>query len=171
MKINKKMLDLISELTKNAKKSDRDIAKKLKISQPTVTRMRKKLEDKGYITNYTTILDLSKLGFEIVAFIFFKAEKTGGKKVAISAHQLISQYSNIIYAGLGNGLRGQNCLIVSLHKNFTDYTRFLEEIKKSWSKRVCDWDTFLVTMKAFSPKPLSFGGVGELIKEIKESEK
>ena len=62
MKITKKMLDLISELAKNAKKSDRDIAKKLNISQPTVTRMRKKLEDNRYILEYTAVLDFKKLG-------------------------------------------------------------------------------------------------------------
>jgi DNA-binding Lrp family transcriptional regulator len=79
MKITQKTIELISELSKNAKKSDRDIAKSLNISQPTVTRMRKRLEDKKYITEYTTILDLSKLGFEIISFIFFKTKKSGGK--------------------------------------------------------------------------------------------
>ncbi len=169
MKINKKMLDLISELTKNAKKSDRDIAKKLKISQPTVTRLRKKLEDKGYITDYTTLLDLSKLGFEIVSFIFFKTKKGGGKKIENAAHSMIRENPNIVYAGFGSGLHGQNTMLVCIHKDFTDYTKCLEEFKKRWKDNIDHLDSFLVSIKSFSPKPLSFRGVGEILKETKET--
>ena len=165
MKITKKMLDLISELTKNAKKSDRDIAKKLNISQPTVTRMRKKLEDKGYILEYTTVLDIKKLGFEIIAFTFFKTKKIGGKKVGDKAHDIITQHPKIVFAGFGHGLSGQNCSLVSIHKDFTDYTKFLNETKKKWCNNISDVGSFLVSVKSFSPKFLSFRDVGKLIKD------
>ena len=39
-----KLTKLLLELVKNSKRSDRDLAKALDVSQPTVTRMRKKLE-------------------------------------------------------------------------------------------------------------------------------
>lgn len=52
---------------KNAKLSDRDLAKKIGSSQPTVTRTRKKLEKKGYIKEYTIILNFEKLGFKLMA--------------------------------------------------------------------------------------------------------
>jgi len=165
MKINKKMLELLSELSKNAKKSDRDIAKILSISQPTVTRMRKKLENKGYISEYTTILDLTKLGFELVAFIFFKTKKIGGKKVEATAHDMIGKNPKIIFAGFGDGLSGQNCVLVCLHKDFTDYTEFLNEIKKKWRDNISDVDSFLVSLKSFTPKFLSFRDVGKLFKK------
>ena len=171
MKINKKMIDLISELSKNAKKSDRDIAKILNISQPTVTRMRKKLEDKGYISEYTTVLDIAKLGFEIVAFTFFKTKKTGGKRIKSAAHDMITQHPKVIFAGFGHGLSGQNSLLVSLHKNFTDYTEFSNEIKKKWRENITDVESFLVTLKSFTPKFLSFRDVGKLLKESRNLNK
>jgi len=170
MKITKKMLDLISELTKNAKKSDRDIAKILNVSQPTVTRMRKKLEDKGYIADYTTVLDLSKLGFEVIAFIFFKTKKTGGKRTADAAHEMIRQHKKIVFAGMGNGLSGQDALLISVHKDFTDYTKFIGEIKKKWHDNISGLDSFLVSIKTFSPKPFSFRDLGKLIRDSKLKE-
>lgn len=170
MKITNKMLDLISELTKNAKKSDRDIAKKLNISQPTVTRMRKKLEDKKLIVEYTAILNLARLGFELVAFVFFKTKKIGGKKVKNAAHDIINQHKKIVYAGMGNGLSGQDTLIVSVHKDFTDYANFIEEIKRKWRDNITDVESFLVSIRSFSPKPFSFKDLGNLIGNIESQE-
>jgi len=40
---------VLSELMKNSKLSDRELARKLGSSQPTVTRTRRRLEEKGYI--------------------------------------------------------------------------------------------------------------------------
>lgn len=164
MKVNKKMLDLLSELAKNAKKSDRDIAKILNTSQPTVTRLRKKLEEKGYISEYTIIPDLSKLGFEIISFIFFKTKKFGGKRAKDMAHSFISKNSNILYAGSGSGLHGQNTMFVCLHRDFTDYTRCIEKFKIKWAEDIDHMDSFLVTIKSFTPKPFSFRSLGELLK-------
>jgi DNA-binding Lrp family transcriptional regulator len=44
----------------NARQSDRTIAEKLGISQPTVTRARIALEKKNYIDEYTAILSFQK---------------------------------------------------------------------------------------------------------------
>ncbi len=60
-----KMMDLLYELMKNSKRSDRELAKVVKVSQPTITRMRKNLEKKGYIREYTIVPAVEKLGFEL----------------------------------------------------------------------------------------------------------
>jgi DNA-binding Lrp family transcriptional regulator len=52
--MKRRELEVFFELIKNSKKSDRDIAKKLNISQPTVTRVRKKLE-RTVIKAYTLV--------------------------------------------------------------------------------------------------------------------
>jgi len=65
-----KMIDLLYELMKNSKRSDRELAKVVKASQPTITRMRKNLEKSEYIREYTVMPALEKLGFEILAFSF-----------------------------------------------------------------------------------------------------
>jgi len=60
-----KMMDLLYELMKNSKRSDRELAKVVKVSQPTITRMRKNLEKKEYIREYTIVPAVEKLGFEL----------------------------------------------------------------------------------------------------------
>jgi Lrp/AsnC family leucine-responsive transcriptional regulator len=59
---------VLSELMKNAKISDRELAKKIGSSQPTVTRARRKLEKEGYIREYTVIPNFRKLGIGCHAF-------------------------------------------------------------------------------------------------------
>jgi len=48
-----KMIDLLYELMKNSKRSDRELAKVVGVSQPTITRTRKNLEKTEYIHEYT----------------------------------------------------------------------------------------------------------------------
>jgi DNA-binding Lrp family transcriptional regulator len=57
-------LRLISELMKNSRRSDRELGKVLGISQPTVSRMIKKLEKEGVIKEYNMMPDFAKLGYE-----------------------------------------------------------------------------------------------------------
>jgi len=59
-------LRLVAELLKNSRRSDRELAKALGVSQPTVSRTMKKLEEQGVIKEYTIVPDFSKLGFQIM---------------------------------------------------------------------------------------------------------
>lgn len=161
--MKKRVLEVFSELLKNSKISDRDIAKRLNISQPTVTRIRKKLEVSGYISEYTIIPNFPKMGFEIVAFIFFNADRCLGKEVKKKAHEWIEKNPSIMFSAAGDGIRGKNCAIVTLHKNFTDYANFLNDFKRMLGKNG-SVDTFLVSLSIPTPKHVSFKAVGKLIK-------
>ena len=66
-------LKLISELVKNSRRSDRELAKAIGISQPTVSRMRVRLEKEGLI-DYSAVPNLAKLGFEIIAVVLGKRD-------------------------------------------------------------------------------------------------
>jgi len=68
-------LRLISELMKNSKRSDKELAKAIGVSQPTVSRVRGRLEKEGIIKEYTMIPDFNKLGFEIAAITFVRLLK------------------------------------------------------------------------------------------------
>lgn len=69
-----KLLKLLFALIKNSKRSDRDLAKILGFSQPTVTRGRKALE-KEAIKQYTIIPKLPYLGFDIIALTFSRTKE------------------------------------------------------------------------------------------------
>lgn len=67
-------LKLISELMKNSRQSDRELAKAIGVSQPTVTRMRTRLEKEGIIKEYTAIPNFARLGYQIMAVTLAKLE-------------------------------------------------------------------------------------------------
>ena len=54
---------ILAELMKNSKASDRNLAKKLGVSQPTVTRRRAALERRRLL-DYTAIPNLKELGMK-----------------------------------------------------------------------------------------------------------
>lgn len=66
-------LRVLIELMKNSRRSDRELAKVLGCSQPTVSRAIKKLEKEGIIKEYTVIPDFTKLGFQIMSIMLAKA--------------------------------------------------------------------------------------------------
>jgi len=155
-------MGLLSELLKNSKRSDRDLATLLGVSQPTVTRMRRKLEKAGYVKEYTVIPDLTKLGYELVAFTFMNIvrydEKTREpfKELADKAHEWALENPRIILGAAGDGLDGKNCMMISLHRDFTDYYRFMSEFRGKWSNHMRATESFIVSLKATMVKPFSF---------------
>jgi DNA-binding Lrp family transcriptional regulator len=68
-------LRLVSELMKNSRRSDRELAKTIGVSQPTVSRAVKRLEKEGYIQEYTIIPNFVKLGYRILALTFVKLKQ------------------------------------------------------------------------------------------------
>lgn len=68
-------LKLLSELMKDCRRSDRELAKAIGTSQPTVSRMISRLEKEGVIKEYTMIPDFSKVGLEIMALTSVKFEQ------------------------------------------------------------------------------------------------
>lgn len=129
-------LGIISELMKNARMSDRDVARRLGVSQPTVSRTRHKLEREGYIRGYMIVPNLQKLGFQIVAttFVRFKEnisteEKERFRKQAQERFKDESYATNVVMFERGMGL-GYTGVIVSLHENYASYAKLLGMIKQ-----------------------------------------
>jgi len=148
-----KIIDLLYELMKDSKRSDRELAKIVRVSQPTVTRMRKVLEKQGYIREYTVIPYLEKLGFEIVALTFISANLTDDLR------DWISKNSKILFSCFGEGLDGRALLLVSVHKNFTEYSKFADEIRRLFGSNIASFNVFLSSLnvdvvKHFSLKNL-----------------
>jgi Lrp/AsnC family transcriptional regulator for asnA, asnC and gidA len=60
---------ILSILMRNAKKAYTDIAKQLYVSGGTIHVRMKKLEDAGIVKGYNLVVDHSKLGYDISAFL------------------------------------------------------------------------------------------------------
>ena len=86
--------EIISELIKNSKISDRKLAKRIGVSQPTVTRRRAGLEKEGLI-EYTGIPNFAKLGIDIMAFHFFHW-KSEGQQTPIKIEEFMEKVEEFV---------------------------------------------------------------------------
>jgi len=138
-------LKLISELVKNSRRSDRELAKAIGISQPTVSRTRVRLEKQGLI-DYSAIPDLAKLGFEILVVTLCKRNYVKHPEYDIQkAKEFAKKNPNIIFGSSGNGL-GYDRIGISIHKNYAEYSKFMQESKKYWGDFM-SFDSFLISLK------------------------
>ena len=106
----------------NSRRSDRDLAKVIGTSQPTVTRTRIRLEKEGYLKEYTVIPDFHKLGFELLALTLIKLKVTLTsdeleKIRRFAAERLEKTPYQVLMPERGAGL-GFDGAVLSLHKNY-----------------------------------------------------
>lgn len=118
--------ELLIQLLRNSKLSDREIAKKLKTSQPTVTRTRHNLENR-FINSYTIVPNLSKLGIKIIAFTFASCP-TPNTDFFDDVKSFLEEESDIVFAGHGEGL-GKTGILISFHNDFSGYTDFMRKVR------------------------------------------
>lgn len=150
---------LLRELLKNSKRSDRELAKVLKVSQPTITRARQKLEKNGMIEDYTIIPNFEKMGFEIFALTFVKMRPAiRSPEIMEEARKYAAKFPNAIFASSGEGL-GMTGVIISFHKNYTEYHNKLGLLRIDWKDFTDDVQSFIVPIgvgeyKKFSLKYL-----------------
>ncbi len=129
---------LLFELMKDSHRSDRQLAKALGVSQPTITRRRALLEE-NYIEGYTIIPKFGKIGYEIAAFTFLKSKlkQQTGKERETAVKKLNEWYMdqpNVLLVQDGRGM-GWDAICVSLHKNFTDFAEFI----RTQDAELSDW--------------------------------
>jgi len=153
---------LLSELLKNSNRSDRELAKALRTSQPTVTRSRNRLVKEGMIKDFTIIPDFLEMGFEIIAITCFKARPS--KEVAEKAVKVTMLDPKIIFAARADGM-GKNAVMISLHKNYSDFSNFIAKLMLEHGKDVEDHDAMLISLAGFIAKPFSLRYITEQIEK------
>ena len=157
---------LLFELVKNSKRSDRELAKILKVSQPTITRARTKLEKEKFIRQYTVFPEFTKVGFELVAFNFTTlkpSQSSDLEKMQKMRSEWAKDNPNIVLEIGGEGL-GANNLMISIHKNYTDFVSFIAKYRTDWANYLQDLKSFIISIpnRSLIVKDLSFDGIGKM---------
>lgn len=134
---------LLFAMIKNSKRSDRDLAKNLHISQPTITRLRKILE-KEAIFQYTAIPRPAYLGFDIVAFTFTRA-KDYIQPFWESKSEWLRSKPSVICATTGQGMDA-DATIVTVHRDYADFTRFYHELRTVCGEYCEEFRTFIISL-------------------------
>jgi len=99
-----------------------------------------------------------KLGYEIMAIIFFKLKVT--KASVEKALKVTRARPNIIFASEAEGM-GKNGVIISFHKNYTDYSKFLSDLRSEGGDDLQDYDALLISLEGRIVKPFSLTYLGE----------
>ena len=164
---------LLSELMKDSRRSDRDLAKAIGSSQPTVTRARTKLERKGYIKEYTMIPEFGKLGYEILAVTFFKYKNHIAAEKIEKAKKILKEASKkgpfeIIMAERGMGC-GYNAIMISVHRDYKSFTELTNWAQQFYELELDQIESFLVNLAGeVHYRPLTFSSLAKHLLTLKE---
>ncbi len=135
---------------KDSRRSDRELARAIDASQPTVSRLIAKLKKGQYITEHTIIPNFNKLGYHVFALTFFnwKAGTREKEKDAVrkwTLRQAESAPNNIIVIERGMGL-GYEYFMASFHRNYTSYTELLDYWRENPYIDIANMGSFIVNL-------------------------
>ena len=124
-------MNLLREILRDSNRSDRDLAKVLGVSQPTISRMRRKLVEENLIDSYTVVPVFSNMGYRIMVFTFVKttnvfASKEKRKKWFNKIREWVNNKPNVIFTENCRGM-GVDGGMISLHKSYNDFDLFINE--------------------------------------------
>jgi DNA-binding Lrp family transcriptional regulator len=142
---------LISQLMKNSRRSDRQLAKILGVSQPTITRIRTRLEKTGIIKEYTMIPDLAKLGYQLLGITLIKGTKglteKEFKEVWKKTIELESKNPHAdLMAVNGMGL-DKDVLFITFYEDYSKYSKAMTLVRELPFVNLDEIESFLVDLK------------------------
>jgi DNA-binding Lrp family transcriptional regulator len=175
-------LRLISELMRNSRRSDRQLAKAIGVSQPTVSRMIKKLEKEGVIKEYTMIPDFKRLGYQIMGVSFYgrgeptkKEEKEELVKAAVEFESKNPHASLMAVNGIG---LGKSRMFITFYRDYSSYMGAMQAARSLPHLSPESLESFLVDLNESNYRLLSLEQVarhvqafGKALKEEKAARK
>ena len=166
---------LLSALMQSGRRSDRQLAKELGVSQPTVSRTRKRLEDNGYVKEYTMVPCFPKIGYQILALTFVKVDNTLKtaeiNKARKSARTFLKTIPEIVMLERGIGM-GYDGVLMSYHKDYASYTTYLNKLRELDYLDFSRIDSFVINLlDNIQYRPLTFSTLAKHILQASEEEK
>ncbi len=168
-------LRVIAELMKNSRRSDREIAKALGTSQPTVGRIVKRLEKEGIIKEYTMIPDFEKVGYKILALVFVKLKQALNQEQIdkarnIAKESLETESLGVIMLERGIGLNHDG-VFITYQKDYSSHLEFIKWLRKFEFLDIEEIRSFIVSLDdKVRYRPLTFSSLALYLSRTKEEE-
>jgi DNA-binding Lrp family transcriptional regulator len=167
-------LKLVIELLNDSHRSDRELAKAVGVSQPTISRIKEKLEKQGTIREYTIIPDFSQLGFELMSITFTKMKGPLSTEILNDmkkrARNAIREHPSALI--LGNTGVGYNAdyVTIAFHRNYSEYAGFMKDIREFPNVNIDETKSFLIDLNEEDQMlPLSFRHLAGRLAKTKEN--
>lgn len=136
---------VLIELSNNCRISDRMLAKKLSVSQPTITRIRGKLSENNIISNFTINPNLFELGLNLKVFTYVRFSSEIEPKLL---KKYLDDSDHIYFAAEGEGIRGHTLMLDSVHTDFAHYSEYIRDFRKKFSGKIVELDSFFINSKS-----------------------
>ncbi|MFH0970777.1 MAG: Lrp/AsnC family transcriptional regulator [Candidatus Diapherotrites archaeon] len=131
--------EILLALAKNARLSDRELASKLKTSQPTITRLRSRLMNEKYIDRFVILPNLAKLGLHFWVMTTIKPSSSSIVKKMV---QWMQDAPSVLFATEGEGPGMHSVLMESIHADFAQYQSFIRDFREKFSGQIGDVHSF-----------------------------
>lgn len=143
-------LKLLGELSRNSRRSDRELAKQLHVSQPTVTRIRNRLEKEGFIREYTIIPDFNKLGYQMASITFARMTETPSQETITDIRKKARELEKGNPSPTIVSMRGIGCeadyVSVAFHKDYSEYAEYSRYIRQFPHVKVDEIKSFVIDL-------------------------
>lgn len=164
-KKKEKLRTLLNELLSDSSRSDRELGKIVGVSQPTVSRTKKTLLEKGLIQGFSAIPNFYKIGYELMALTLVKIKTNlSSKEQRQEGHEKVKDWmnkqNNVIFCSYCRGLDSDGFMI-SFHPNYKDFDDFIQKHNRDLGYLLKDVKSGLVnldnnqTIKPFNFKHLA----------------
>lgn len=159
------MHTLLNELLSDSSRSDRELGKIVGVSQPTVSRTKKTLLEKGLIQGFSAIPNFYKIGYELMGLTLVKIKTNlSSKEQRQEGHEKVKDWmnkqNNVIFCSYCRGLDSDGFMI-SFHPNYKDFDDFIQKHNRDLGYLLKDVKSGLVnldnnqTIKPFNFKHLA----------------
>jgi len=137
--LDKKDWKILYELTENARQSHSQIARKVGLSKNAVTYRIEKLEKKGVITGFFTILNHELMGYNFYEVLMkFKYKKEEEKEIA----GYLQEQANVMVVDQVSG--SQDFVVEYGTRTIEDFYSCLDDLKDKMSKFLDTFETHLI---------------------------
>jgi len=107
--IDEKNLRIIDMLRENARIPVTEIASRLDVSESTIRKRIRALEKNGVITQYTVVVDPSKLGYNSVSMVGIDVESTHLLDVAMR----MTEFPEVKFVATSTGHMKEECAVMN----------------------------------------------------------
>jgi Lrp/AsnC family transcriptional regulator, leucine-responsive regulatory protein len=135
-KLTRNDQEVLKSIIEHAKLPDTEIAKKMGLSPQAVFKIRHKLEEFGIIKGYQPILDLKKLGIEVMAFLIIKL--TADVWDQYSDNQISEKIRQIPYVINAYRVLEAKCSHILLmgFKDLTQMDKYVAKMQTKFSREI-----------------------------------
>jgi len=158
--VNGRLFRLLLEYLKDSNRSDKQMAKVMGVSEPTIARMKRRLVEDGLVEHFSVIPNFSKIGYEILAFSCVKFNPEKLAEIEGKAKEWAQRNHEIIFTSRAEGM-GMHAVTISLHKNYAEYDKYLRKNKIEWRGLLEEVHFMLVDLKGENTKPFSLRSLAE----------